>query len=230
MLDPFAPHGLPQVSPAIYNACRQSSFVALITSMADGLLNEFKRFLDTPEPPGLGCGARERVTPASVLEAKLTELSRSNVLPELQASLLKALCLLWHDHLDAAHRLVQEVDEPDGSLLHAIMHRREGDYWNSKYWFRRAGAHPVLVSLSSRAAKLLAERDRPDLVKCLLPTGKWDSAAFVDQCQQAVSLEISAPHYQLLCALQGVEFELMLKHLCLDWSPPPPEEPEVENE
>ncbi len=203
-------------------------FEAFITGMADGPLHEFRVFLDTPEPPGLGCATRERVTPAATLEASLAELARAKGLPAEQTRLLRALALLWHDHLDAAHRIVQDIDEADAGLLHAMMHRREGDYWNSKYWFRRTGKHAVFNALSTVVADLLQQRDRPDLLKSLLPEGRWDPAAFVDQCQQAVSLETGAPHYQLLCALQKAEFDLMLRHLCLDWKPAPPEEPEVE--
>jgi hypothetical protein len=31
------------------------------------------------------------------------------------------------------------------SFWHAIMHRREGDFWNSKYWYARCRNHPALT-------------------------------------------------------------------------------------
>ena len=55
------------------------------------------------------------------------------------------LCGLWlaHNYLDESHRISQEIENPTGSFWHAIMHRREGDYSNSKYWFRRVGRQDV---------------------------------------------------------------------------------------
>ncbi|HIE54045.1 MAG TPA: hypothetical protein EYP90_02495 [Chromatiaceae bacterium] len=52
---------------------------------------------------------------------------------------LRALC---HDHLgdwDRAHEIVQEMDDFDAARIHAYLHRKEGDVWNSRYWHRRAG-------------------------------------------------------------------------------------------
>ncbi|GDY11645.1 hypothetical protein LBMAG53_05230 [Planctomycetota bacterium] len=58
-----------------------------------------------------------------------------------------ALVLLWHDHLDAAHALVQAAEgDPDADLIHAWLHRREGDAANSRYWLREAGQHPLAGS------------------------------------------------------------------------------------
>lgn len=182
--------------------------------MDESLLNELQIYFATPEAPGLGCGPRERVTAADVLNDELSGLCRERSVPPAREELLRALVLLWHDHLDATHRIVQEIDECDGSFLHAMMHRREGDYWNSKYWFRRAGKHPITDDLSIQAGSVLQPLGRPDLLKTLLPNGKWDPAGFVDQCQQAATLETTAPHYQLLCSLQKLEFEHILQHLC----------------
>ena len=56
---------------------------------------------------------------------------------------------LWllHNHLHRSHDISQSISAPEGSWWHAIMHRTEGDFSNAKYWYRRAGEHPVLREL-----------------------------------------------------------------------------------
>lgn len=50
--------------------------------------------------------------------------------------------------LDLSHSLSQSDDSVEGSFWHGIMHRREGDFSNAKYWFRRVGEHPVFARLA----------------------------------------------------------------------------------
>ena len=69
---------------------------------------------------------------------------------ELTNKLKAGLWLLAGD-LDASHEFSQSIDDPDGSFWHGIMHRREGDFGNAKYWFRRVGDHPVLKELAVTA-------------------------------------------------------------------------------
>ncbi len=52
---------------------------------------------------------------------------------------LRSALLLAAGDLDESHALSQNIHTPIGSYLHGIMHRREGDYGNAKYWFRLAG-------------------------------------------------------------------------------------------
>jgi hypothetical protein len=75
---------------------------------------------------------------------------------------------LLHDFLDESHTISQSIETPSGSYWHAIMHRREGDFSNAKYWLRRVGRHPVIEQLGERAG------------------GTHDPFAFVDMCQAAV--------------------------------------------
>jgi hypothetical protein len=49
---------------------------------------------------------------------------------------------LWYDargDWDEAHRVAQDINDADGSWVHAYLHRREGDLSNAAYWYRRAG-------------------------------------------------------------------------------------------
>jgi len=58
-----------------------------------------------------------------------------------------ALQALWHlrkGDWQRAHSIVQE-HEDDGAyaLVHAHLHRIEGDVANARYWYRRAAAKPA---------------------------------------------------------------------------------------
>jgi hypothetical protein len=61
---------------------------------------------------------------------------------------------LYHDFLDESHTISQDVATTTGSYWHAVMHRREPDAGNSKYWWRRVGAHPVLGQLRERSPEV----------------------------------------------------------------------------
>jgi hypothetical protein len=51
---------------------------------------------------------------------------------------------LYVDDLDRSHRISQSLEDSTGAFWHGIMHRREGDFSNSHYWFRRVGQHPAM--------------------------------------------------------------------------------------
>src|SRR3954447_7892804 len=65
------------------------------------------------------------------------------VRPDDARAMLSGLWL-YFDWLDESHRISQDLPSATGSFWHAIMHRREGDFSNSKYWYARCQGHPAL--------------------------------------------------------------------------------------
>jgi hypothetical protein len=92
------------------------------------------------------------------------------------------------------------------------MHRREPDYWNSKYWWRRVGKHPCFPELARRVAELLEKKVENDLAAKLVPHGDWDAFAFVDACEAAADLPASDARVQLLREIQRIETKIALEH------------------
>lgn len=82
----------------------------------------------------------------------LAELKATLTSTPPPAGLSAALLALWHDgrgDWDAAHRVAQDIDDADGSWIHAYLHRKEGDAGNAAYWYRRAGQPVATVSLDA---------------------------------------------------------------------------------
>lgn len=151
--------------------------------------------LVTPSAPELGPRVRDGVETEAKLSERLKPLLTTAKLSGAQAELVRATVLLWHDHLDATHRIVQDIENADGSYLHAIMHRREPDYGNSKYWFRRVGKHPCFAKLATLKG-----------VDPFLARGEWDPFAFVDACERN-------PESDFLRQVQAEELRALLKYL-----------------
>ena len=80
------------------------------------------------------------------------------------------------DALDPAHRIFQEEKSDLGSYWHGMMHRREADFDNARYWFRRAGRLGFFGKLHAAASEHSAVMARQS---------SWDPYLFTGECEQA---------------------------------------------
>jgi hypothetical protein len=105
-----------------------------------------------------------------------------------------AMAGLWLrcDFLHESHEVSQELHSAEGSFWHAIMHRREPDAFNSKYWWRKVGKHPVLAQL---------RREFPEYAT---------PEAFVDLCERVRGS--GTPEEALAVAIQQREWELLFEY------------------
>jgi hypothetical protein len=117
---------------------------------------------------------------------------------------------LYHDFLDESHRLSQEIETPTGSYWHGLMHRREGDFANSKYWFRRVGRHPVFEPLRAEAATQAA--GATGAAAFLRTQAAWDPFAFIDLCE--ANQDDGAPWNELCRRVQRAEWDLLFEFCC----------------
>jgi hypothetical protein len=69
-----------------------------------------------------------------------------------------ALQALWWDgkgNWERAHAAAQDDAGADGSLVHAYLHRVEGDPGNARYWYSRAGRAMPAMPLADEWAALV---------------------------------------------------------------------------
>lgn len=117
---------------------------------------------------------------------------------------------LYHDWLDQAHRIAQQISTSTGSFWHAIMHRREGDFRNSQYWYARCMDHPIMASMAQHAASIVNPLPADNRLLRLIGAG-WNPEALVDLVE-AVHETPDDPLYPAAVSLQQVEWRLLF-----DW-------------
>ena len=66
-------------------------------------------------------------------------IRETGIIPDDLPLLLQALLLDADGDWDSAHGIAQKDLTPDGSWVHAYLHRKEGDLGNAAYWYHAAG-------------------------------------------------------------------------------------------
>lgn len=159
-------------------------------------------------------------SPIVALRPQLLALTSANLFEPQQVvdrslalACLAGLWLRFNFH-DESHEISQNLSNVEGSYWHGILHRREPDYGNAQYWFRRVPGHPVFPDLQQAAQQLAAAQQAVGQLSTeadYLQTAKqWDAARFVTLCELAASGDANL---QTLCRqIQQREWELLFAH------------------
>lgn len=163
-------------------------------------------------PISLGPG-----TPNFAVEDQLRGLTPQNVLGGTKthdrstACCLVSALWLYHDFLDESHTVSQSIETATGSFLHGIMHRREGDFGNAKYWFRRVGHHPIFTNLQEAALDICSREKPGKSTSYLLKQSDWDPFRFVDAVEQSIGKGTSC---ERICKqVQQAEWWILFNHI-----------------
>jgi hypothetical protein len=173
-------------------------------------IEKIKSLLDTDELAPLESTPRSSRESLSNLENCLRQIFSETKFPDSAQPLIRSLILLWHDYLDESHSISQNIHSADGSFLHGIMHRREPDYGNAKYWFHRVGDDPSFPIIAGKAGQILSDANFSQLKSKLIRDGVWDPFALVDACENALRKNDS-PAISVLQQIQKVEFQTLLE-------------------
>jgi len=156
--------------------------------------------------PGTPIEAFRKTLQANTIE---TAFAPAKVVHRDSAQACMAGLWLYFDFFDESHAISQDLHTVEGSYWHGILHRREPDYSNAKYWFRRVGNHPVFEPLRQAAAELTRAASVPRGTKFVVEQTAWDPFAFVDLCEAASHGKAD----ELLCRkIQQREWELLFEY------------------
>ena len=136
---------------------------------------------------------------------RLRKLDAADLFPTAYAP-REALGGLWlyFSCFNECHEIVQDLNSPEASFWHAILHRQEPDSANSVYWFRCVGTHPVFPDLLAAAKHIVDQYPNSGF----RIAAKWDPFSFLSFCEKArqapgspserAALEIQRAEWQLL--------------------------------
>lgn len=122
--------------------------------------------------------------------------------PQAPLSLLRAGLFYFHNALEDSHKEVGKTESAIASYWHGMIHRREGDFDNARYWMRRTGDHPTFYEMQSRASDA-----SPHMTKQMA----WDPFLFIHLCEQYKYGETT--YKKEIAHLQKIEFSVIFDYI-----------------
>lgn len=128
---------------------------------------------------------------------------------------------LRNDNLDRSHRYAQSIEhDATGAYWHGVMHRMEGDFSNSKYWFHTAGNHPAMANAARLIAEALQTRlvpeEAPEQIRGMLTSfrdhGNWTPSAFTDIVRWQQNMSLPQAVRQILEHMQYLEMKALFQY------------------
>ena len=110
----------------------------------------------------------KRIDPDQPDPSLTASISASPCTEELRAGLY-----LLNGDWTLAHETSQALDSPLAAHWHALVHRHEPDYANSKYWQRQAGNSPIYPELVTFVEQFAGSRR-------IILQGQWNPLLFTD--------------------------------------------------
>lgn len=129
---------------------------------------------------------------------------------EDEAKCAQAALWLRFDFFEESHSISQDIETASGSYWHGILHRREGDFWNAKYWMRRCANHPAGPQILAATRELVSSSGDRDLMRMFQSVSRWDGSLLVDVVE-AASSKPTAQH-SLALQLQDLEWWLLFDY------------------
>jgi hypothetical protein len=136
-----------------------------------------------------------------VREAKDNDLAPDTATGEM-FPLIRAALLYLCEGNEESHRIVQDRSDDTSAYLHGMIHRREPDFENARYWFRRAGTHPMFGALHAEASRVSADMAKQQ---------DWDPYLFTGLCEQ--DRFGAAENHEQLVQLQRLEFDRLFDYI-----------------
>ena len=148
------------------------------------------------------------------------------------------LCGLWlfHDGLEGCHAIAQQtpqslmrprtkslelmrLSDEEMSLSdltdtlnfwHAILHRREGDFSNSQYWYGRVAGHPIMQAIGVEVGNVINPLPADKSLLRIMHDG-WHPNHFVDLVED-VSANPHDARLPTVVAIQRIEWRMLFEH------------------
>lgn len=79
---------------------------------------------------------------------------RSDQLPRKHSIHLRALWFDAKGDWNSAHHTIQDLEDSLSARIHAYLHRQEGDQFNARYWYAKAGTSYPEISLKKEWEEL----------------------------------------------------------------------------
>jgi hypothetical protein len=185
-------------------------------------IGELVRFVVTPDHGFPDMGPGKPTASVRQIQQDLRSDKKFTSLAAQSAMCFEAGILLLCGHLDASHEISQTLEgkgnPPTADYWHALMHRREPDFGNAAWWFRRVGHHPAFDRLSEQLLSWLSEGmatpDQQHLAETrLIAERQWNPQAMIELCRTGLTRPTSieartARHIQYLEILNLLAYTL----------------------